>query len=305
MTKIIVTGRTSFIGRQFVNDVLKNTDWLVYSLERLPFRPAGSERIKQFFHDLRAEIPRHIVEAVKDADVIVHFAADVSGIKSLEDPRLSVETNVKGTFNVLEFARRINIGKFIQISTGEVVGSAPFPFFLDEKSPLRPSNPYAASKAAAEALVNSYRVSFGVPSVIIRSMNVFGVGQSTDRFVPGVINKLRRGERIKCHVGKDGTRGSRCWLYVNRFSKILLGLISASQVGETYHVVGPERNNEQVIDILAKALDFDYEIDYVEAGPSHDLRYALKNSKLPYLDSGFERSTDLDLAFTAVRTGVS
>jgi dTDP-glucose 4,6-dehydratase len=299
MVKVLVTGRTSFIGRHFVDRLVKDTDWLVYSLERLPARPC-SACVVPLYHDLRSEVPEWIAKRVKDVDYIVHLAADVSGIKSLEDPNLSVTTNVVGTFNVLELARKLkNLKRFVQVSTGEVVGAMPFPFFADEKAPLRPSNPYSASKAAAEALVNAYRVSFGVPAVVVRSMNVFGAGQSTDRFVPAVIDKLRQNKVVTCHVDAGGAPGSRCWLHVDRFVRVLLRLAEEAEVGETYHVVGPERSNEEVIRVLAEAIGVDGVIQSVIAGPSHDLRYALRNGKLPELDFGFESNTDDDLAQTA------
>ncbi len=295
MVKLLVTGRTSFIGRHFVNEVLKNTDWEVYSLERLPARPNVSTRVTPLFHDLRSEVPAWILKKVQDVEYLVHFAADVSGVRSLSDPELSVTTNVVGALNTLELARKLpNLKKFVYASTGEVVGAMPFPFSADETAPLRPSNPYAASKAAAEALVNAYRVSFGLTGVVVRSMNVFGAGQSLDRFVPMVIDKLRRGERVPCHVGKDGTVGSRCWLHVDRFVKVLLRLVEEA-TESIYHVVGPERTNEDVIDVLAHALEVHQAIDYAQAGPSHDLRYALRNGKLPELDFGFESNTDQDL----------
>jgi dTDP-glucose 4,6-dehydratase len=298
MTKIIVTGATSFIGSKFVEDVLWHTDWELYCLTRLNSRllPVSS-RVHQIYHDLLAEVPSHVVNQVKDATYLVHFAADVSGIKSLSDPRLSVTTNVVGTYNTLELARKLNLEKFVHISTGEAVGSAPFPFFLDEKAPLRPSNPYAASKAAAEVLVNSYRVSFAVPAIIVRSMNVFGPGQSTDRFVPAVVRDLIRGNKIKCHVDRLGNSGSRCWLHVDVFSSVLLqNVLEDGLVGETYHVVGPERNNWSVIDLLARALHLDYTVENVVPGPSHDLRYALKDTKFGY---DFSAGLDEALASTA------
>jgi dTDP-glucose 4,6-dehydratase len=300
MVKLLVTGRTSFIGRHLISELLKTVDCEVYSIERLPVRPNLSTRVTPLFHDLRSEVPDWLAKRVQDADYLVHLAADVSGIKSLSDPGLSVQTNVVGTLNVLELARKLpNLKRLVYVSTGEVVGAMPFPFFADEKAPLRPSNPYAASKAVAEVLVNAYRVSFGVPGVIVRSMNVFGVGQSLDRFVPMVIDKLKKGQSITCHVGQDGTVGSRCWLHVNRFVKVLARLMEEAEVGQTYHVVGPERTNEDVIDVLAHALGVHQELGYVKAGPSHDLRYALKNGKLPELDFGFEAQTDDDLADTA------
>src|SRR5689334_581778 len=112
--KLLVTGATSFIGSHFVDHVLANTRWEILSLERLPdpFLPSRS-RVKQLFHDLRAEIPERIVEEAKGVDYLIHFAADVSGLKSLQDPVLSVTTNVVGTFNVLELARKLSLKKFI------------------------------------------------------------------------------------------------------------------------------------------------------------------------------------------------
>jgi dTDP-glucose 4,6-dehydratase len=300
MIKIIITGRTSFIGKYLVKDLAANTDWLIYSLERMTARNSHLACVISLYHDLRAEVPQYIVDRVADADCLIHLAADVSGIKSLQDPELSVKTNVVGTFNVLELARRIKIKRFVYVSTGEVVGAMPFPFFADEKAPLRPSNPYAASKAAAEALVNAYRVSFGVPALIVRSMNVFGVGQSLDRFVPMVVNRLLHGATVTCHVDKHGNPGSRCWLHVDK----LVGALRRSldpkhsyRVGETYHVVGPERHNQWIIGVLASALGVNFEIEPVIAGPSHDLRYALQDTKLGY---NFNDDLERTLAETAI-----
>lgn len=298
MTKIIVTGATSFIGGHFLKYVFNHTDWSIYSIERLParWRPLGQTRIEQLFHDLRAEIPAQIVEKVKDADYLIHFAADVSGVKSLEDPALSVTTNVVGTFNVLELARKLKLKKFVQISTGEVVGAMPFPLFADETVPLRPSNPYAASKAAAEALVNAYRVSFGVPAIIVRSMNVFGPGQATSRFIPMTIKRILSGQPVICHVDEKGSYGSRNWLHVRHLVKGLRHATVSGGVGEVYHIIGPERNNYEVINLLAKSLDRPVVYQPIVPGASHDGRYALQNTKVGL---NFDRHLDEDLASTA------
>lgn len=279
--KLLVTGATSFIGSHFVDYVLANTHWEILSLERLPdpFLPSRS-RVKQLFHDLRAEAPQRIVEELKSADYLVHFAADVSGLKSLANPVLSVTTNVVGTFNVLELARKLSLKKFVFISTGEAVGAAVYPDVLAENTPLRPSNPYAASKAAAEALVSAYRVSFGVPSIIVRSMNVFGPGQQVARFIPTVIKNLLQEKKVVCHVDKSGRSGSRNWLHVDHFSATLKHVLDFGEVGETYHLVGPEKTNAQVIRLLAAALGKHPQIENIIPGPSHDLRYALKDTKL-------------------------
>jgi dTDP-glucose 4,6-dehydratase len=287
VTKILLTGATSFIGKRFLEDVLALTDWAVYSLERR-YQP-NQDRVQRFYHDLRAEVPVQIVNQIQDADYLVHLAADVSGIKSLADPVLTVTTNVVGTYHTLELARKLNLKKFVYVSTGEAVGSAPFPMYLAEDAPLRPSNPYAASKAAAEALVNSYQVSFNLPTMIIRVMNVFGPGQQLIRFVPTVLKNLLEKAIIKCHVGPDGRCGSRSWLHVEKVSETFLRLLENGKLGEIYHVVGPERSNLDIILGLAKALNVSFCAKNVVPGPSHDLRYALKDTKL-----GLDFSTDFD-----------
>jgi len=292
MPKLLLTGATSFIGRRFLEDVLEGTDWEVYSIER-QYQP-DLPRVLRFYHDLRAEVPTQLVERVKDADYLVHLAADVSGIKSLADPVLTVTTNVVGTYHTLELARKLELKKFVYVSSGEAVGAAPFPTCLVEDASLRPSNPYAASKAAAEALVNSYRVSFGLPAVTVRMMNIFGPGQQLTRFVPMAVKNLLEKQIIKCHVGPDGQCGSRNWLHVGHFSQALLNLVGVKP--GIYHVIGPERSNLDIILGLAKALDVSFCVKNVVPGPSHDLRYALKDTKL-----GLDFSADFDetLAATA------
>ena len=278
MTKILLTGATSFIGQRFLEEILERTDWEVYSLERR-FQPGGY-RIYRFYHDLRAEIPSRIVEQVKDADYLVHLAADVSAMKSLADPTLTVTTNVVGTYHTLELARKLNLKKFVYISSGEAVGAVPLPMYLDEKAPLRPSNPYAASKAAAEALVNSYRVSFELPAIIVRMMNIFGPGQQLTRFIPAVIKNLLEKKPINCHVGRDGKCGSRNWLHVDKFVQVLLRLLLLETPEDVYHIIGPERDNLEIILALAQALNVSFCVKNLLPGPSHDMRYALKDTHL-------------------------
>ena len=294
MTKILLTGATSYIGGKFVEAVLEQTDWEIYSLERLPVR-SDEPRLRRFYHDLRAEIPAQLAERVKDVDYLVHFAADVSGAKSVIDPVMTVTTNVVGTYHTLELARKLNLKKFMQISTGEVVGSVPAPVCLAEDAALYPSNPYASSKAAAEMLVHCYQLSYDLPAMIVRSMNVFGPRQGFNRFLPVAIRKLLNDQMIDCHVGEDGVSGSRNWVRVDHFVNSLIRLLDIGAVGEVYHVIGPERNNEQIIEILGAALGVTPKINKIVPGMSHDLRYALRDTKLGFT---FE-CLEADLAETA------
>jgi dTDP-glucose 4,6-dehydratase len=281
MAKILITGATGFVGQSLVESLYDHTDWLICSLERLPVAEKGlkqghfdpENRIQRIYHDIRAEIPEMLVKHVQDADYIVHLAADVSAAKSLCDPQAIVETNVIGTYNMLELARRTT-ARFVYVSTGEVLGPVPFPFKLDESKPLRPTSPYAASKAAGEALVNAYRVSFELNTIVVRPMNMFGSGQ-VHGFVPKIVKSLLKGETVKCHYPLGG--GGRNWLEVNRFSNRLRWLLDCGKAGETYHVVGPELHNRTVIEILANALHRDPNVeDVLNTGE----RYSLEDTKL-------------------------
>lgn len=294
MTKIAVTGATGFIGSNFVTEVLSKTDWEVVSIERLGH--AKRDGVKTLHHDLLSEFPEPLIKQLQGTNYIVHFAGDVSGLASLSHPELTVTTNVVGTFNVLELARKIGaLEKFIFISTGEVVGQTPNSEVRAEDAALHPSNPYSASKAAGEALVNAYRVSFGVPASIVRIMNVFGPAQSTARFVPMVLKQMFENTTVKCHVDSFGKPGSRNWLHVDHVSRVLLQIIKQYRT-DTYHVVGPHRNNLEIIEVLAKALNLTPAIDKVLPGPSHDHRYALVDTKL---GTNFEDVLERDLISVA------
>lgn len=280
MVKILITGATSFVGRHLVCGLSKHTDWHIYSFERLQSKVQWVDpdhRITEIYHDLRAEIPQQIIDQVRDADYIVHLAAEVSAQRSFLDPETTVETNVIGTYNILEAARRLNLKRFVYVSTGEVLGPVPFPFKLDERKPLRPTTPYAASKAAGEALVNAYHVSFGLPTIIVRPMNMFGELQ-TRGFVPSTIENLLKGHTIRCHVDEHGRCDSRNWLHVDQFNATLRWLLEDGKVGEIYHVVGPERDNLEVIEALAHALGKAPMIENVLTAGEH--RYVLENTKL-------------------------
>lgn len=295
MKEMVLTGATGFVGGRF-NQLLYLHAWDTFSIERLSARNSRLAN-HTLYHDLRSEVPEVIVKQLRNAKYLVHFAGDVSGIKSIANPVRTVETNVLSAFHTLELARNMPaLEKFIYISTGEAVGAAQNTETLAEDAPLHPSNPYAASKAAGEALVNAYRVSFGVPGVIVRLMNVFGPGQADDRFVPMVLKSLIEGREVVCHVDSRGRPGSRNWMHCDIVASALLKLVKTSTVGEIYHLVGPQRTNLDIINSLGKALSITPSIREVVPGASHDHRYALKNTKI---DGDFETGFEQTLVSTA------
>lgn len=293
--KILLTGVTGFTGARLAQYILDSTAWEIYSLERVSSRPRqieDSPRIHHLYHDFRAEIPERILKELNGVDYIIHTGAEVHGLRSLENPELFVHNNVMGTLNMLEAARRIKPKAFLYLSSAEAVGSAAEGSLIED-APMRPSNPYAASKAAGEMLIRTYFLSFGVPAMTVRTMNIFGEKQDTSKFLPATIKKMLSRETVVCHVDERGNSGSRHWIYVGQLVSMMLRILECGTFGETYHVVGPEISNIKIIRYLEQALGLGCKLALEQPGPSHDMRYSIKDTKLyNFYDTG---STEPDL----------
>lgn len=296
MTQIVVTGASSFVGSRFVAEAISD-GYEVISLERLGIRNSQFANIKRLHHDILAEFPDSIVKHVREAKYLVHFAAAVAGANSILHPESTVTTNVVGTFNVLELARKMGaLEKFVYISSGEALGPTEEKEALAEDATLHPSTPYAASKAAGEALLNSYEQSFKVPGMSVRLMNVFGPGQTPPRFIPRMLKQMFDRQEVICHVNNMGVPGSRNWMHVDIIAKQLLNLIKNYKTGEVYHLVGPEKTNLEVIRVLADALSLNPTVKQIVSGSTHEHRYALKNTKI---ETDLCSCIDRDLISTA------
>lgn len=286
-SKILLTGMTGFTGARLARYILENTDWEVYSLQRISSRPeqlpselSASPRIHRIYHDFRAELPERILSALEGVDYIAHVGAEVHGLRSIENPELFVHTNVMGTLNMLEASRKLKLKKFIYVSSAEAVGAAPTGS-LAEDTAMKPSNPYAAAKAAGEMLTRSYHLSFRVPAISVRTMNIFGEQQDTSKFLPATIQKVLNGETVFCHVDKDGNSGSRHWIYVGELVKAIFNLFIWGTPGENYHVVGPEISNLEIIRTVASVLGVKAcPMEFVQPGSSHDMRYSIRDTKI-------------------------
>jgi len=296
MTDVLVTGGTGFIGAYVIDAILEQTDWNIYSVERLHNTRPESSRLRRIYHDLLApfSIP------LPDVDYVVHCGATVSGIRSLITPTETITTNVLGTQHLLDASRKNKkLKKFLFMSSGEAVGNADDVEAdgLGTSAPMHPSNPYAASKAAAEVLCHAYLLSYGLPITVLRSMNVFGPKQSTDRFIPMTLKLILEGKIVKCHVGRTGTVGSRNWMGVQALATRVLYLLEHTNFNNIYHAVGPEWSNFDVIRHLAQSVNANYHVEKVVPGRSHDMRYALKDSWGGLLYNGEQLGNDL--AYTA------
>jgi dTDP-glucose 4,6-dehydratase len=288
--RVLLTGGAGFIGAHIVEHLHKNTDWEIVILDRLSYSGSlerlaqyrGDKRLKYVFHDFRAEFSATTLHALGQIDFIIHNGAETHVDTSLTDPALFVQSNVVGTMNVLEAARKLKVKRFLYVGTDEVHGPAPNGTDFKEDAEIKPSNPYSASKASAEALAYAWWKSFNVPVIRTRTMNIFGERQNPEKFIPMCIRKVICGETVTIH-GNMKQIGSRKWLHARNQADAILFLLRNGEIGETYHIAGIEKTNLEMAKLIAEALGqrLKFELlDFHSARPGHDLRYSLDDSKL-------------------------
>lgn len=310
MKRVLITGISGFIGGHLMEHILANTDWEIVGLdsfrhkglsERITdsaYYQAEPERVTILTHDLSIPFSRLLVEHIGEIDYIINMAAESHVDRSIEHPVWTVQNNVGITLNVLEYARMVKPKVVIQISTDEVYGPALSGTMHEEWSTILPSNPYAASKAAQEAIAIAYWRTYGLPIIITNTMNNFGERQDPEKYLPMIIRSLRNGGRVSVH-GKPGAIGSRFWLHARNHADALcwilqrdLSLIPVQTFPvcdrpERYHIVGNlELNNlelaQQVADCMQVPIVYDF-VDHHSTRPGHDPRYALDGSLIANL----------------------
>jgi dTDP-glucose 4,6-dehydratase len=297
--KILITGSAGFVGHHLVEHVLENTDWDIVGLDS--FRHMGdsmrvkqSDRYRVFCHDLNAPLSKRLIRELGKVDYIVNMASDSHVDRSIDTPVLFVQNNVNLALNMLEYARQTEPLAFIQISTDEVYGAAYGDHRHAEWSPILPSNPYSASKAAQEAIATSYWRTYGTPVMITNTMNIFGERQDAEKYIPMVISRVLKGEKVTIH-GTQSRVGSRYYLHARNMADALVYLLCHQKPTEYYdgtELVMPDRFNivgdveidnlalaQKVADILGKPLHYEF-VDFHQARPGHDRRYALDGAKL-------------------------
>jgi dTDP-glucose 4,6-dehydratase len=284
--KIFVTGGTGFIGSNFIRYVLNarkdfsivNYDKLTYAgnlanLETVAGIP-NYEFVKGDICDASA-----VETAMRGCDVVIHFAAESHVDRSIYEPAPVIQTNVTGTFILLEVARKISVSRFVHVSTDEVYGDIPPGVFADEKFPLQPSSPYSASKAGADLLVRSYVRTYKFPAVITRSSNNYGPYQFPEKFVPLMITNAIGDKALP--VYGDGKQ-QRDWLHVEDNCRGILAVLERGKIGEVYNIGGLdlEENLTLVRRILRLTGKSESLLSYVQDRPGHDRRYALNCKKI-------------------------
>jgi len=282
---VLVTGGAGFIGSNFVRHVVAHRDLAVTVLDKLTY--AGNRSTLDGLPERRVAFvegdvcDRPLVDRlVGDHEVVVHFAAESHNDNSLRDPTPFVETNLVGTFALLEAVRRHG-ARYHHISTDEVYGDLELddPSRFSEETPYNPSSPYSATKAGSDLLVRAWVRSFGITATISNCSNNYGPYQHVEKFIPRQITNVLDGGRPRLYgVGAN----VRDWIHVDDHSAAVLAIIERGRSGETYLIgADGERSNREVVElILAQMGRPANAYDLVTDRAGHDLRYAIDWSKL-------------------------
>ncbi|HWZ56141.1 MAG TPA: dTDP-glucose 4,6-dehydratase [Verrucomicrobiae bacterium] len=297
--KIFVTGGAGFIGSNFIRHVLSlkkgykivNFDKLTYAGNLANLESIADDPDYSFVRGSICDTAA-VEEAMRGCDSVVHFAAESHVDRSIYEPAPVIDTNLTGTFVMLQVARKLNIEKFVHISTDEVYGDMPSGAFADEDSPLKPSSPYSASKAGSDLLVLSYVRTFNFPGLITRSSNNYGPYQFPEKFLPLIITNALTDKSLPIYG--DGKQ-QRDWLHVEDNCRGVLAVLERGRVGEVYNIGGIDiEENLTVARTLLRLIGKQESLlSYVKDRPGHDRRYALRCEKMEK-QLGWKPSTPLE-----------
>jgi dTDP-glucose 4,6-dehydratase len=318
--RVLLTGHGGFVGHHCLEYFLENTDWEIICIDS--FRHKGTcrrvvevafdQRVKTFRHDLSVPIDSQLENLLfdrkaedgqvteKPIDVIINMASESAVERSTQDPVSCLRNNYELAINMLEFARKCNgLKAFIQISTDEVYGEASPNGSHKEWDVIVPSNPYAASKAAQEALAISYWRTYNLPIVITNTMNIIGERQDPEKFLPKIIQKISLGEEMPIYGDSETSIGTRCYLHAKNMADALIFLTNRNpclyadyvKCGKSYEA-RPDRYNicgdtelnnlemaKLVAEIMGKELKYKL-IPSESARPGYDRRYMLDGQKM-------------------------
>ena len=283
--KLLVTGGAGFIGSNFVHLILRDRpDWQITVIDKLGY--AGSMASLDGVIDKITFVKGDICDEplmddlVSTCDVVVHFAAETHNDNSLHTPWPFMESNLIGTFRVLEAVHKH--GKRLHhISTDEVYGDLALddPQKFTDKTPYNPSSPYSSSKAGSDLLVRAWVRSFGIHATISNCSNNYGPRQHVEKFIPRQITEILEGRKPKLYGSGENVRD---WIHVDDHNSAVTTIIENGVSGETYLIgANGEKNNVEVIETILTLMGKDStDYDHVSDRPGHDLRYAIDSTKL-------------------------
>jgi dTDP-glucose 4,6-dehydratase len=292
--RYFVTGGAGFIGSNYVEHLFKQVNGLtgVTIYDKFTYA-ANPKNYQEFTNDSRLTVIKGDIcdsslleNSMADHDYVIHFAAESHVDRSIDDASAFVQTNVLGTFNVLEASRKVGIKTMIHVSTDEVYGSLA-EGSADENYPLEPNSPYAASKAASDLLARSYFVTHGLDVRTTRCCNNYGRYQFPEKVIPVFVNKLNSGEELPIYG--DG-RNVREWIHVSDHARGIHTVLESGKPGEIYNIgTGTHLSNNDLASEIIKVMGLsDSMKSYVTDRQGHDFRYSVDSGKIESL--GFERN---------------
>ena len=282
--KLLITGGLGFIGSNFIIKILQNyNDFTIVNVDAELYgsNHKNLEEIKKFsnYKFVKGNITNHrlMTKLIEDCDIIVNFAAESFVDRSISNANSFVESNIRGVFTILDIIKTTK-KKLIHISTDEVFGSL-ISGSADENYRFNPSSPYAATKASAELLVNSYMITYGCDCIITRCTNNYGPRQFPEKLIPKTIILAQQGKKIPVY---GNGKNIRDWIFVDDHCDAIIKILMDGKSCETYNI---SANNEidnltivkKILSMMEKSTDL---IEFVEDRPGHDFRYSLNSSKL-------------------------
>lgn len=283
--KTLVTGGAGFIGSNFVHYLVDNTDDVVTVLDKFTY--AGNEASLSGLPADRVTVVRGdicdaalVERLVGESDLVVHYAAESHNDNSLHDPKPFLDTNIVGTYVLLEAVRKFGT-RYHHISTDEVYGDLELdvPERFTEHTPYNPSSPYSSTKAGSDLLVRAWVRSFGIQATLSNCSNNYGPRQHVEKFIPRQITNILVGDRPKLYGEGLNVRD---WIHADDHSSAVLRIVEAGRIGETYLIgADGEKNNKDVLEMILAAMGRPTDAyDHVVDRPGHDLRYAIDSTKL-------------------------
>jgi len=283
--KLLVCGGAGFIGSAYIrNHLEKNPDDKIINLDKLGI---GSNLMN--LSEIKGNtnytfVKGNIIDSslisklVNDVDVVVNFAAETHVDRSISDPSPFVETNIVGTFTLLEAIRRSD-KTFVHVSTDEIYGDAYGKSSFTETDPIDANNPYSATKASADILVKAYHRTYGIQSIITRCTNNFGPYQFPEKLIPKTIIRALKNLKIPLYGGGNQVRS---WIYVDDHVDAIENLIKKGTTGEIYNIsASNELSNHTIVKKILKIMGkSDNLIEVVGDRPGHDVRYSVDTNKL-------------------------
>ena len=298
LTKVLISGGAGFIAAHLINRILKTTDWEIVVLDRFTYASCGlarlkyigaydNSRVKIHVVNIAEPISRCLATEIGPIDYILHLAAGSHVDASIACPRDYIEANVFGTFEMLEYARKVSgLKRFLYFSTDEVFGPAPLGYKFLETDRYNSCNPYSATKAGGEELALAWANTYGVPVIITHCQNVIGEMQHHEKFVPRVVRAALEGATVKIHTDpKTGLPGTRNYFHADDVADAVLFLLkNDAPIREKYNIAGDQEvSNLDVVLTIQQILDtpIRYEkINPTDVRPGFDVRYGLSGEKM-------------------------